>query len=125
LDAKILIYIESRASIWYFARNSSKFHLKLLFKGSITERITTNARHAIGDGDGGKARATLERRTSNARHTVGDGDGGKAGAITKRIISNAHYAVGDGDGGEARAITVFATCCVSKIFGYNGRKVMA
>ena len=48
-----------------------------------------NARHAVADGDGGKAFATTERLISNARHAVGDGDGGKAIAITERIISNA------------------------------------
>ena len=46
----------------------------------------------------------IERFTSNARHTIGDGDGGKARAIKERIISNARHTIGDGDGGEARAI---------------------
>ena len=73
--------------------------------GAILERIISNARHTIGDGDRGKARAITERTTSNARHAVGDGDGGKLRAIIERIISNARHAVGDGDGGKASAIT--------------------
>ena len=56
---------------------------------SHNERITSNARHVIGDGDGGKARAFTERIISNARHTVADGDRGKARALTERILSNA------------------------------------
>ena len=67
------------------------------------ERITSNTRHTIGDGDGGKAIATRERFTSYARHAVGDGDGGKARAAIERIISNARHTIGDGDGGKARA----------------------
>ena len=67
------------------------------------ERIISNARHAVGDGDGGKARATRERIPSNARHAVGDGDGGKAKAILERLTSNARHAVGDYYGGKARA----------------------
>ena len=51
----------------------------------MRERTTFNARHTIGDGDGGKARAMRERTTSNARHTIGDGDGGEARAISEYI----------------------------------------
>ena len=39
---------------------------------TIRERIISNARHTVGDGDGGQARAAIERTLSNARHTVGD-----------------------------------------------------
>ena len=42
------------------------------YLNTINERIISNARHTIGDGDGGKARAIKERTISNARHTVGD-----------------------------------------------------
>ena len=62
---------------------------------TIKERRISNARHAIGDGDGGKAIAAIERRISNARHTIGNGDGGKAGATRERIISNVSRAIGD------------------------------
>ena len=55
------------------------------------ERIISNARHAVTDGDGGKAFAIRERFFSNARHTVGDGDGGKARAIIERFFSNARH----------------------------------
>ena len=41
--------------------------------------------HAVGDGDGGKARAFPKRIVSNACHTVGDGDRGKAFAIIEYI----------------------------------------
>ena len=53
------------------------------------EYTTSYTRHAVGDGDGGKAGATTKRITSYARHAVGDGDGGKAGAIIERHFSNA------------------------------------
>ena len=69
-----------------------------------SERTTSNARHAIGDGDGGKARAMIERFISNARHAIADGDGGEFRAIIERILSNARHTIGDGDGGKARAI---------------------
>jgi len=88
------------------------------------ERTTSNARHTIGDGDGGKARAIRERISSNARHTVGDGDGGEAGATIERIFSNARHTVGDGDGGEAGATKVFTTYCLPNCCDLNGRKVM-
>ena len=60
---------------------------------TIIERTTSNARHTIGDGDGGKAKATRERTISNARHTIGDGDGGKARAILERTTSNARHGI--------------------------------
>ena len=41
--------------------------------------------------------------TSNARYALGDGDGSKGGAILKSITSNARYAVGDGNGIEGGA----------------------
>ena len=42
---------------------------------TIFERISSNARHGVGNGDGGQAAATLERLISNDRYGVGDGDG--------------------------------------------------
>ena len=51
-----------------------------------------------------QAAATIESRTSNARHTLGDGDGGEAAATFESIVSNARHAFGYGDGGEAAAI---------------------
>ena len=41
---------------------------------TIIERITSNARHTVGDGDGGKARAMIERTTSNACHAIWNSD---------------------------------------------------
>ena len=113
---------------------------------AFSECTIFNARHAVGDGDGGKARAIRERTFSNARHTVADGDGGKARAFRERIISNACHTIGDGyggearttrerrksnarhtvadgDGGKARAMIVFVYCFISIIYVLNGRKV--
>jgi len=62
---------------------------------------------------------------SNARHTVGDGDGGKARAISERTTSNARHATAYGDGGKARAITVFVSIYISANCILKGRKVIA
>ena len=64
-----------------------------------------------------------ERIISNARHTIGDGDGGKARAIRERMISNARHAVADGDGGKAKATHVFVFHFISINYVLNGRKV--
>ena len=61
------------------------------YLNTILERIISNARHTIGNGDGGQARAFIESLTSNGRHAVADGDGGQARAIKERIISNGCY----------------------------------
>jgi len=61
---------------------------------------------------------------SNARHAIGDGDGGEARAFIERINSNARHTIGDGDGGEAIAARVFASCFISTTCVLNGRKVM-
>ena len=71
---------------------------------AISESIISNARYAIGDGDGGQRRATIESIISNTRYAVGDGDRGEGGAIKESTISNAGYAVGDIDRGEGGAI---------------------
>ena len=75
--------------------------------GDITtiERLRINARYAVGDGDGGQARAAKESIIANTRHAVGDGDGGQARTTIESIITNTRHAVGDGDGGQARAVT--------------------
>ena len=44
----------------------------------------------------GEAAAIIESIASNARHALGDGDGGEAAATTEGIISNARHALGDG-----------------------------
>ena len=36
------------------------------------ESMTFDARHGVGDGDGGQAAATIESKVSDARHTVGN-----------------------------------------------------
>ena len=40
------------------------------------ERILSNNRHAVWNGDAGKVVAISERKISNTRDTVGDGDAG-------------------------------------------------
>ena len=62
---------------------------------------------------------------SNARHAIGDGDGGEARAFIERINSNARHTIGDGDGGEAIATPVFASCFVTSTYWLKGRKVMS
>ena len=52
-------------------------------------------------------------------------NGGEAGTAIESTTPDGRDTFRDGDGGEARAITVFVTHCVSAIFDYNGRKVMA
>ena len=63
--------------------------------GAIIERIFSNARYGVGDGDGGEGEATIERPGFNARYGVRDGYGGEGGAIRERIFSHAGYGVGD------------------------------
>ena len=110
-----------------------------------------------------QAAATLESIVINARHTLGNGDGGEAAAILESIganancpffyfyarvrghcsfifiknlayiyypiglivipccaiesrVSNTRHALGNGDGGEAAATDVFATNCVPMYF---------
>ena len=43
--------------------------------------------------------ATTESFISNARHAVGDGDGGQFGAFSESLIPYTRHAVGDVDGG--------------------------
>ena len=69
--------------------------------------------------------ANTKRTFANARHGVGDGDGLQGFANTKRQVANARHGVGDGDGMQGFTVMVFVTHCVSAIFDYNGRKVMA
>ena len=106
-------YIQAR-EIDYFAQAAATL-----------ESIVINARHTLGNGDGGEAAAISESRVPNARHALGDGDGGEAAATRESRASNARHALGDGDGGEAAATSVFATHSVSVCFNQNGRKVIA
>ena len=52
-----------------------------------------NTRHAVGDDDVGKARATRESPPANTRHTVRNRDGGKASATRESTIANTRHAV--------------------------------
>ena len=67
------------------------------------ESTVSNARHALGEDDGGEAAATRESIFSNARHALGDGDGGEVAAIRESPLFNARHALGDVDGGESAA----------------------
>jgi len=67
--------------------------------------------------------AKPESTIANARHAVGDGDGGKGGVIRENPCANARHAVGDGDGGKGGAIIVSITDCISTLLMLNGRKV--
>ena len=62
---------------------------------AIIESPVSNARHTLGDGDGGQAAATIESSVSNVRHALGDGDGGEATAIQESITFNCCYCIGD------------------------------
>ena len=59
------------------------------------ESRTTNTRHAVGDGDGGKARAVIESSIVNTRHAVGDSDGGEANTARESRTTNTCHAVSD------------------------------
>ena len=47
-------------------------------------------RHAVSDGDGGRAIAIVERQSANTRHAIADGDGCKARAINE-CMHNCQY----------------------------------
>ena len=49
------------------------------------ESILADARHAVGDGNGGQAAASIESIIADACHAVGDGDGGQAAAFIEYI----------------------------------------
>ena len=51
---------------------------------AITERITTDSRHAVRDSDARKRSATAERIVSDARHAVWNGYARKRSAISER-----------------------------------------
>ncbi len=82
------------------------------------------ARHAVGDGDGGKASAVRKNCIIYARHAVGDGDGLERRAAPESTSAYGRHAVGDGDGGKTGAAIVFASRFISTICVLNGRKVM-
>ena len=62
---------------------------------AIREGASTNACHAVWDGDGGQA-ATREGTFSDACHAVANGYRSQAGAINEGIIADACHAVWDG-----------------------------
>ena len=72
--------------------------------GARKESSLSNARYALGDGDGGEGGATRESIISNARYAIRDSNGGEGGAPRESIISNARDAVRDGDRGEGGTI---------------------
>ena len=72
-------------------------------KYTTSERTSSNARYAIGDGDRGEGGAAGESLISNACNAIGDGDGGERTAMIESHISNTRNAVRDSDGGERRA----------------------
>ena len=57
----------------------------------MNERLSLDARHAVGEGDRGQTGATIERLATDARHAVGNGDRGQTRAIRERILTNACY----------------------------------
>ncbi len=65
--------------------------------------MISDARHAVSNGDGGKATTILESKTTNGGHTVWNGDRGKTIATIERTFSNTHHTVGDGNRGQAVA----------------------
>ena len=81
----------------------------------MRERPTSNACHAVRDGDGGEGGAIAERIISNACHAVRDGNGSEGGAIIERLTSNACHAVSsavvvnrfrNGDNGEIAIVVL-------------------
>ncbi len=49
----------------------------------------------------------------DARHALGDNDGGQAAAAIEGTHADDGQATSDSDGGQAGAAIVFTTCCVS------------
>ena len=86
----------------------------------MREGTISNARYAVGDGNGGERGATRESRISNARYTIRDSDGGEGGASREGPFSNARYAVGVAavsDGfGDSDFATVFIVVAVSYFY---------
>ena len=56
---------------------------------TFIERVITNARHAVGNGDTRQTAATVERRITNARHAVGNGNARQTAATVERRRTNA------------------------------------
>ena len=71
--------------------------------GAALKRITANTGHALRDGDAGQPGAALKLRPANTGHAVTDGDAGQPGAIIERITANTGHAVRDGDAGQPGA----------------------
>ena len=100
-------------------------HIDCLRGSPVPERSSADRRDAYGDGDVGKAGATVERLTANRRNACGEGEVGKevtliertiadrpdvseegnAGKVAtiERAIGDRRNACGDGDAGEAVA----------------------
>ena len=103
------------------------FSLFVVVQRSLNTKLEspiTDARHAVGDGDGGQTTTAFESPATDARHAVGDGDGCQAAAASESRTADARHAVGDGDGCQAAAIVVFTTYCLPNCCDLNGRKVM-
>ena len=62
-----------------------------------------DARHAVGDGDRGKAATVTEGNLADARHAIADGDRGQTTAAIEGTLVDARHAIADGDRGQAGA----------------------
>ena len=68
--------------------SSSDLTVAVTYQGTYSD-----ARHAVGNGDGCQAATSFERRLTDARHTVGNGDGCQAATAKERVAANARHAV--------------------------------
>ncbi len=68
----------------------------------------------------------FERSVSDARHAVGDGDGGQAAAVKERMVSDARHAVGYSvirncsRNGNTTRITWVILAFISYLYGVSG-----
>jgi hypothetical protein len=69
----------------------------------MIESIASNARDAVGDGDGIQGRTIIESKTAYACHAVGDVERSEAGAALEGTPFNSCHTTGDSDGGKTRA----------------------
>ena len=89
--------------------------------------MASNARHALGEGDGGQAAAIRESILSDARHALGNGDGGQAAATLESFFSNARHSIGlaiigDG-GGDGDCSSVFVGVTITRTSSIRHRQV--
>ena len=68
------------------------------------ERLLSNTRYAIGDGDGCQTIAFIERPPSNIRYAVWDGDRSEGGAIKESTPFNTCYAIRNSHGSQRGAL---------------------